>query len=217
MPILDSISRILINQEIRERLKTQGFEPKGWLGLWTVIKGHFQRFTIYNPLGLVAATAFMVTLKNPWWHASIHQDHHSINAYAFVLRHNLPPEGWEYIIETPHPAIVILLLMLFGNWFLSFWGSTMSGRKGKWFLLIAGAFMLLYTAGFCGALFYACNRVGRPVVGQFSIQAGVEVVIQVFFLKAYYQAIGAAALVALSSLIHGWIPIRLHGRLDKKR
>ena len=215
MRFLDSISRTLMDQETRESFTIQGLEPQGWPGLWEVLQGHFRRFTIYNPLGLAAATAFMFNLKNSWWHASIHHDHHSIDAFAFVLSHNLPPEGWEYIIETPRPAIVVFLLMLLGNWLLSFWGSTMAGRKGKLFLLLAGAFMLLYTAGFYGALFYACHRVGRPVVGQFSIQAGVEVVVQVYFLKAYYQAIGAAALVALSSLIHGWIPIRLHGRSSR--
>jgi hypothetical protein len=219
MQILNFISRLLIDQETREKFQGQVLQPDGWSGLWAVLKGHFERLTIHNPLGLAAATAFMFTLKNPWWHASIHQDHHSINAYAFFLSHNLPPEAWEYVIETPRPAIVILLLMLLGNWLLSFWGSTMSGWKGKRFLLLAGIFMLLYTAGFYGSLLYACHRVGRPVVGQFSIQAGVEVVAQVFFLKAYYQAIGTAAVVALSCLIHGWIPVRFHGdssRADSK-
>jgi len=210
MKILDFISRILMDQKTHDKFAVQGREPQGWSGLWAVLRGHFERFAIYNPLGLLAATAFMFTLKNPWWHASIHQDHHSINAYAFVLSHNLPPEAWEYIIQTPRPAIIVLLLMLLGNWLLSFWGSTMAGPKGKRFLLLAGILMLLYTAGFYGSLLYACQRVGRPVVGQFSIQAGVEVVVQVFFMKAYYQAIGAAAVVALSSLIHGWFPVRLH-------
>lgn len=205
-----------MDQKTHEKFTIQRREPQGWSDLWAVLRGHFERFAIYNPLGLVAATTFMFNLKNPWWHASIHQDQYSINAYAFVLSHNLPSEAWEYVIETPRPAIVILLLMLLGNWLLSFWGSTMSGRKGKRFLLLGGVFMLIYTAGFYGSLLYACHRVGKPVVGQFSIQAGVEVIAQVFFLKAYYQAIGAAALTALSSLIHGWIPIRLHRRSSNK-
>jgi hypothetical protein len=209
MQILHFISRLLIDQKTREKFATQGREPQGWSGLWAVLRGHFERFAIYNPLGLVAATVFIYNLKNPWWHASIHQDHYSINAYAFVLSHNLPSEALEFIIETPRPAILLLLLMLMGNWLLSFWGSTMAGRKGKRFLLLAGVLMLLYTAGFYGALFYACQRVGKPVTGPFSIQAGVEVAVQVFFMKAYYQAIGAAAVVALSSLIHGWIPVSL--------
>jgi hypothetical protein len=72
--------------------------------------------------------------------------------------------------------------------------------------------MLLYTAGFYGSLVYACQRVGKPVTGQFSVQAGVEVPVQVYFMKAYYRAIGAAAVVALSSLIQGWIPIPFHRR-----
>jgi hypothetical protein len=210
MRILDSISRILMDQRTQEKFSMQGQQPQGWSGFWAVLRAHFERFTVYNPLGLAAATAFIYTLKNPWWHASVQQDHYSINAYAFVLSHNFPPEALEFIIETPRPAIVLLLLMLLGNWLLGFWGSTMAGRKGKRLLLLAGIFMLLYTAGFYGSLLYACQRVGRPVTGQFSIQAGVEVAVQVFFMKAYYQAIGAAALVALSSLIHGWIPIRLH-------
>ncbi len=210
--MLNSISRILMSPETRQKFSVQGQEPQGWSGLWAVLRAHFERFTVYNPLGLVAATVFIYNLKNPWWHASIHQDHHSINAYAFVLSHNLPAEALEFIIETPRPAIVLLLLMLLGNWLLGFWGSTMAGRKGRRFLLLAGIFMLLYTAGFYGSLLYACQRVGKPVTGQFSIQAGVEVAAQVFFMKAYYRAIGAAAVVALSSLIHGWIPIPLHRR-----
>ena len=212
MRILNFISRILMSLETRQKFSIQGQEPRGWSGLWAVLRAHFERFTVYNPVGLLAATAFIYSLKSPWWHASVQQDHYSINAYAFVLSHNFPPEALEFIIETPRPAIVLLLLMLLGNWLLGFWGSTMAGRKGKRLLLLTGIFMLLYTAGFYGSLLYACQRVGRPVTGQFSIQAGVEVAVQVFFMKAYYQAIGAAALVALSSLIHGWIPIPFHRR-----
>jgi hypothetical protein len=212
MKILDFISRILMSPEARQRFSAQGQEPQGWSGLWAVLRSHFERFTVYNPLGLVAATAFIYNLKNPWWHASIHQEHHFINAYAFVLSHNLPAEALEYIIETPRPAIVLLLLMLLGNWLLGFWGSTMAGQKGKRFVLLAGILMLLYTAGFYGSLLYACQRVGKPVTGQFSMQAGMEVAVQVFFMKAYSHAIGAAVLVALSSLIHGWLPIHFHGK-----
>jgi len=208
--MLNSISRILMGPEARQKFSAQGQEPQGWSGLWGVLRAQFERFVIYNPLGLAAATAFIYNLKNPWWHASVQQDHYSINAYAFVLSHNFPPEALEFIIETPRPAIVLLLLMLLGNWLLVFWGSTMAGRKGKRFLLLAGILMLLYTAGFYGSLVYACQRVGKPVTGQFSVQAGVEVAVQVYFMKAYYRAIGAAAVVALSSLIHGWIPIPLH-------
>jgi hypothetical protein len=210
MRILNSISRILMDQKTHDKFATQGQEPRGWSGLWAVLRAHFERFAIYNPLGLVAATAFIYNLKNPWWHASIHQDHYSINAYAFVLSHNLPSEALEFIIETPRPAIILLLLMLLGNWLLGFWGSTMAGPKGKRFLVFAGILMLLYTAGFYGSLLYACQRVGKPVTGQFSIQAGVEVAVQVYFMKAYYHAIGAAAVLALSSLTHGWFPVRLH-------
>jgi hypothetical protein len=216
MRILDSLSRILISQESRQKFLSQGQEPHGWPGLWAVLKGHFEGFTIYNPLGLAAATVFIFNLKNPWWHASIHHDRFFINAYAFILTHNLPPEGWRYIIETPRPAVVLLLLMLLGNWLLGFWGSTLSGGKGKRFLIFGGVFMLLYTAGFYGSIFYACHRVGRPVEGEFSIQAALmQVTGQFYFAKAYFYAIGAAALVALSSLIHGWIPIRLIGHSSK--
>jgi hypothetical protein len=215
MRILDSFSRFLMSQESREKFLSQGREPHGWPGLWAVLKAHFAGFTIYNPLGLAAATVFLFNLKNPWWHASIHHDYYSINAYAFVLTHNLPPEAWEYVIETPRPAVVVLLFMLLGNWLLGFWGSTLSGGKGKRFLIFAGLFMLLYTASFYGSLFYACHRVEMPVVGQFPIKTRVGVVGQLYFQKAYFYAIGAAALVALSSLIHGWIPIRLAGHSSK--
>jgi hypothetical protein len=216
MRILDSLSRFLMSQESGQKFLSQGREPHGWPGLRAVLEDHFKGFTIYNPLGLAAATFFAFNLKNPWWHASIQNERLFINAYAFILTHNLPPEGWRYIIETPRPAVVLLLLMLLGNWLLSFWGSTLSGRKGKRFLIFAGVFMLLYTAGFYGSLFYACHRVGRPVVGQFSIQAALtQVVGQFYFEKAYFYAIGAGALVALSSLIHGWIPLRFAGHSSK--
>ncbi len=216
MRILDSLSRFLMSQQSREKFLSRGREPHGWPGLLEVLKGHFVGFTIYNPLGLATATFFIFNLKNPWWHASIQNERLFINAYAFILTHNLPPEGWSYIIETPRPAVVLLLLILLGFWLLSFWGSTLSGRKGKRFLIFTGVFMLLYTAGFYGSLFYACHRVGRPVVGQFSIQAALtQVVAQFYFEKAYFYAIGAGALVALSGLIHGWIPIRLAGHSSK--
>ena len=205
-----------MSQESHEKFLSQGREPHGWPGLWAVLKGHFEGFTIYNPLGLAAATFFIFNLKNPWWHATIQNERFFINAYAFILTHNLPPEGWRYIIETPRPAVVVLLLMLLGNWLLSFWGSSLSGGKGKRFLIFAGVLMLLYTAGFYGSIFYACHRVGRPVGGQFSIQAALTQVTGEFYIeKAYFYAIGAAALVALSSLTHGWIPIRLAGHSSK--
>ncbi len=216
MRIWDSLSRFLMSEQSREKFLSQGREPHGWPGLWTVLKSHFEGFTIYNPLGLAAATFFTFNLKNPWWHASIHHDHYSVNAYAFILSHHLPPEAVQYVIETPRPAVVLLLLMLLGFWLLSFWGSTLSARKGKRFLIFAGVFMLLYTAGFYGSLFYACHRIGKPVVGTFSIQATLMMVEgRFYFEKAYFYAIGAAALVALFSLIHGWIPIRLAGPASK--
>ena len=205
-----------MSQESREKFQSRGQEPHGWTGLWAVLKGHFEGFTIYNPLGLTAATFFIFNLKNPWWHASLHHDHYSVNAYAFILSHHLPPEALHYVIETPRPAVVLLLLLLLGYWLLSFWGSTLPGRKGKRFLLFTGVFMLLYTAGFYGSLFYACHRIGKPVVGTFPIQATLMMVEgRFYFEKAYFYAIGAAGLVALSSLIHGWIPIRFVGHSSK--
>jgi hypothetical protein len=66
------------------------------------------------------------------------------------------------------------------------------------------------------SLFYACHRVGRPVEGQVSIQAEMtQVTGEFYFVKAYFYAIGAAVLVAVSSLIHGWVPIRLAGHSPK--
>ena len=205
-----------MSQQSLEKFLSEGREPHGWPGLRAVLKAHFKGFTIYNPLGLAVATFFIFNLKNPWWHASLHHDHYSVDAYAFILSHHLPPEALHYVIETPRPAVVLLLLLLLGYWLLSFWGSTLPGRKGKRFLLFTGVFMLLYTAGFYGSLFYACHRIGKPVVGTFPIQATLMMVEgRFYFEKAYFYAIGAGALVALSSLIHGWIPIRLAGHSSK--
>lgn len=202
--------KILIDDSTRRRLQGKGKEIRGLRGLLRVFSGHFHHLTLYNPLGLLAGIVFTASVLKPWWHASIHEETHSINAYAFILKHDLPPEGMKYIIETPLPAVVFLLLVLSGYLFLAFWGSTMAGKKGRLYMVWTGACMLIYTAGFFGALLFACHRIGRPVLGQFTIQDMVEVVIHSYFLPPYYYAIGSGIFCLLSSLTHGWITVRFY-------
>ena len=210
--LLNLLVRILADDATRSRLQQEGKEIKGFHGLVRVFLGHFHHLTLYNPLGLLAGVAFTASIFRPWWHAGIHEGTHRINAYAFILSHDLPSEGMKYIIETPLPAVVILLLVLSGYLFLVFWGSTMAGRKGKFYIAWSGVFMLVYVAGFYGSLLFACYRIGEPVSGQFTVQDMVEVIVHTYFLPPYYYAIGAGILCLISSLTHGWVSIRFYTR-----
>lgn len=213
MKLFNPLIRILIDDPARRRFQQEGKDITGFRGLLRVFPEHFHRLTLYNPLGFLAGVAFIASIFNPWWHATVGEGRYSIDAYAFILNHNLPPEGWKYIIETPLPAVVILLLALSGYIFLVFWGATMAGNKGRLYVVASGLLMLTYISGFYGTLLFACHRVGQPVSGEFIIYRSMaKVIINKYFLPSYYYAIGAGVLCSLSSLTHGWIPIRLHGR-----
>jgi len=213
MNLFDPLIKILIDDSLRERFQQEGKDIKGFRGLLRVFPGHLHLLTLYNPLGLLAGVAFAASLFNPWWHGSVREGRHSIDAYAFFLSHDLPHEGMKYIIETSLPVVVILLLGLSGYLFLVFWGSTMAGMKGRLFVASGGLPMLIYTAGFYGTLLFACHSVGQPVTGQFVIYQGMaRVNVHTYFLPSYYYAIGAGILCLLSSLIHGWLPIRFYRR-----
>ena len=212
MRFVDFLIRIFIDQRTRERLSLQGIEPRGFRGVIHTITGHFDGFTLYNPFALIAGITFFASIFFPWWYSVVYQHGYHIAAYAFILTHNLPAEGYEFIIETPKIVVVVLFLMLLGNLFLAFWGSTMEGTKGRIFVAVAGLFMLLYTGGFYLSLLYACSRVDVPVVGQVIIQHGVDVVVMMLFRKPYSVAIGAGVACLISSLLHGLLKIPLHTR-----
>jgi len=155
MKLFNPLIRILIDDPTRRRLQQEGKDIKGFQGLLRVFPGHFHRLILYNPLGFLAGVAFIASIFNPWWHATVGEGRYRIDAYAFILNHNLPPAGWKYIIETPLPAVVILLLALSGYIFLVFWGTTMVGNKGRLYVVGSGALMLTYIAGFYGTLLFA--------------------------------------------------------------
>jgi hypothetical protein len=189
-------------------------EPETFADLWFVFRNHFQGLTLYNPLGLLAGIVFTACIFKPWWYAALHMDYFTIRAYPFILRHDLPSDSLDYVIETPLVGVAFLLWLLLSYLFLAFWGSTLPGKKGRLFLIACGIFMLLYTAGFYIALWYATHRVHLPVTGYSSVPATVQVDIHMHFLSPYFIAIGAGVVCLLSALIHGLAKIRLGRRSD---
>ncbi len=184
-------------------------EPQTFVDLWFVFRNHFRGLTLYNPLGLLAGIVFTASIFKPWWYAAMHMDYYFIRAYPFILRHDLPSDALEYIIQTPFVGVAFLLWLLLSYLFLAFWGSTLPGKKGRLFLIADGLFMLLYTAGFYLALWYSTNRVNLPVTGYSSIPATIQIDIHMHFLTPYYVAIGAGSVCLFSALIHGLARIRL--------
>jgi len=185
-------------------------EPGTFADLGFVFRNHFRGLTLYNPLGLLAGIVFTACIFKPWWFAALDRDYFFIHVYPFILRHDLPSDALEYIIQTPLVGVVLLLSILFGYLFVAFWGSTLPGKKGRLFLIADGIFMLLYTVGFYGALWYAMHRVNLPVTGYSFVSASIQVDIHMHFLTPYAIAIGAGAACIFSSLLHGIFKIRLH-------
>ena len=212
MQIVDILTRLLIDPATQERLAGRG--AAGWRGLIQALGGHFHELSLYNPLGLASGIVFFATIFHPWWYSGIYGGAYTIRAFPYLLRHNLPPEGLTYVIETPVIAVIVLFLLLCGYLLLAFWGSTMAGRKGRLFLLWNAICMLLYTVGFYLALLYACSRSGLPVVGQSQIQYTVPVDVVMYFLPPYRVAIAAGVAGLLSPLLHGLVtlpPVRERG------
>ncbi len=212
MKWIQILIRIFIDPETKETLEKAPEKMRGFQGVGNVLAGHFRRPTLFNPAGLLAALVFTGTLFHPWWVAFVYNNEYTIGAYAFILSHNLPSEGVVYVIETPVAAVILLVLLLAGYLFLAFWGSTMKGKKGKLILFWTGVFMLLYTAGFYGALLFATHRVDVPVTGYSYIVHTVQVDIYMAFTRAYVTAVGAAVACLLSPLLHGRPAIPLHRR-----
>jgi hypothetical protein len=200
----------IYGDESSRRVLWEGNREPGTLAdLWFIFRNHFRGLTLYNPLGLLAGIVFTACIFKPWWYAALHMDYFTIRAYPFILRHDLPSDSLDYVIETPLVGVAFLLWLLLSYLFLAFWGSTLPGKKGRVFLMADGLFMLLYTAGFYIAIWYATNRVHLPVTGYSSVAATVQVDIHMHFLGPYYIAIGAGAVCLLSALIHGLGRIRL--------
>ena len=215
MKIVDWLSNLLMDLDTKRDLETAGREPKGFRGLLMVISGHFRHLTLYNPIGVLAGAAFLVSTLKPWWHATVLGgafvgSGRTLDAFAFYLAHNVPPEGWRFIIETPIAATVALVCGLLGYFFIVLWGATSPEKKGKLFVASGGLLMLIYTAGFFSAVFFACYRIGGTSLEAFPLEATVPVTVEPRFMPSYYYAIGAGVACLLSSLIHGMITIRLH-------
>jgi len=211
MKWLNFVTALLADEKTKQTLWCDDAAPRGLRGLLQVIREHFRHLTLYNPLALMAGVVFAVSLFYPWWIAKVYDNYYTISAYAFILRHDLPPEGLDYVIETPVVAVACLLFLLAGYLFLTFWGSTLEGKKGRLFLIFTGLCMLLYTAGFLGALLFALHRVGLPLTGTSSIIYTVEVDIIMSFSPAYLVAIGAGIVCTVSALLHNLCHIRLTG------
>jgi hypothetical protein len=214
MKLFDFLTRILIDDSTRGRLQEEGKEIKGFRGLLRVFPGHFHNPTLYNPLALLAGVAFIATFNSPWWHATVDKGRISIDAFAFALRHTVPPIGRIFIIETPPAFSAFMLLSVLLYFLIVFWGATMAGMKGRLFVVAGGLLMLLYIAGFSGAVFFAVYRIGGGLSEEFHVYSylGRRIDVRPFFLPTYYWAIGAAAICLLSSLIHGLLPIRFYRR-----
>lgn len=214
MGLFDFLSKVLIDESTRRRLQEEGKEIKGFRGFLRVFPGHFHNPTLYNPLALLAGIAFIATLQNPWWHATVDEGRISIDAFGYALKHTVPPIGRVFIIETPLAFSAFMLLGVLVYFLIVFWGSTMAGMKGRLFVALGGLLMLVYTAGFYGAIFFAVYRIGGGVTEDFHVYSYLmrKIDVHPFFLPTYFWAIGAGAVCLLSSLIHGWLPIRFYRR-----
>ena len=205
--------RLIADRNTTERIEQETGRPLRIGDLGKVLRGHFQRFTIYNPLALVAGMVFFATLIYPWWYAVMYNDLYTVQAFPFILKHSVPLDlGASYIIETPPVAVVFLLCLLAVYALILFWGSTLSGVKGALYVAVAGLCMLLYTAGFYGSIWYAADHVGMPMTGYSWIFHEVQIDIRMAFTREYSIAIGAGATCLILSLIHGLLPIRFYRR-----
>jgi hypothetical protein len=204
-----------MDEDVKSDFQAKNEEPNGFRGLLLVFLRHFHHLTLYNPIACIAGITFLASTLNPWWHATVIGGAfvgtgRTLDAFAFYLSHNVPPEGWRFIIETPISASVVLVLGLLGYFFIVLWGATSAKKKGKRFVACGGLLMLIYTAGFFGTIFFACYRIGGSALKEFPLEATFPVTVEPLFLKSYYFAIGSGIVCLLSSLIHGMPTVRLH-------
>jgi hypothetical protein len=217
MKIIDSLSRLLIDEETQRKLRAEGKEPMGFRGLLAVIHEHVRHLTVYNPLAILAGAAFLASARKPWWHASVSGGAflgggRTLDGYPFYLKHTVPPEGWRFLIETPILLSAVLICGLLLYFLIVVWGGTSAGNKGRLFVAAGGLLMLIYTAGFFSTVYLACYRIGGTPLEDFTLVATLPVTVHPQFMCPYYYAIGAGIVCLLSSLIHGWSTIRLSKR-----
>jgi len=211
----DRLSELLMDEETARGFQSEGSEPKGFRGLLRVFGRHFRRLTLSNPLAVLAGAAFLASTFYPWWRVTIIGGAfvgtgRTLDAFAFYYKHNIPPEGWRFVIEMPLFASVATAGLLLVYFLIVLWGATSAGKKGKLFVACGGLLMLLYTAGFFGIVFFACYRIGGTSLREFPLAATFPVVVAPVFLPAYFAAICAGAVCLFSSLIHGKATLRLH-------
>lgn len=215
MNFADRLSKLLMDEDTAEELRAMGREATGWQGLLRILGGHIRRLTVYNPLALISAAAFLATTMYPWWHVTIIGgafvgSGRTLDAFAFHYRHTIPPEGWRFLIEMPLFASVLTASLLVIYFLIVFWGATSPARKGRLFVACGGLLLLLYAAGFFGTVFLACFRIGGTSLEEFPLAATFPVVVSPVFLPAYFYAIGSGTVCLLSALIHGKPKLRLH-------
>jgi hypothetical protein len=215
MKTVDRLSKLLMDEESARSFQAEGSEPEGLRGFLRVLGGHFRRLTLSNPLALLAGAAFLTTTFYPWWRITIIGGAfvgtgRTLDAFAFYFKHNIPPEGWRFVLQMPLVASVGGAVLLLVYFLIIFWGATSAGKKGRRFVACGGLLLLLYTVGFFGTTYFACYRIGGTSLAEFPLAATFPVVVAPDYLPPYFAAIGAAAVCLLSSLIHGKAAIRLH-------
>jgi hypothetical protein len=215
MKISDRLSKLLMDEETARDFRAEGSEPRGLRGLLQVLGRHFRRLTLSNPVAVLAGAAYLASTFYPWWRVTIIGGAfvgtgRTLDAFAFYYRHNIPPEGWRFLIEMPLIASVAAAGLLLVYFLIILWGATSAGKKGKLFVAGGGLLLLFYTAGFFGTVFFACYRIGGTPLKEFPLAATFPVVVVPVFLPAYFAAIGAGAVCLFSSLIHGKAALRLH-------
>ena len=215
MKIFDRLINLLMDEDTKKDFQAEGREPTGFRGSLMIVSGHCRHLTLYNPFAVLAGAAFLASTLNPWWHATVIGGAfvgtgRTLDAFAFYLKHNVPPEGWRFIIETPLPVSVILVFGLLGYFLIVLWGATSAKKKGKLFVACGSFLMLIYGGGFFGTVLFACYRIGGTPLEAFPLEATFPVTVEPRFLPSYYYAIGSGLMCLLSSLIHGRLKIRLH-------
>lgn len=215
MKTVDRLSKLLMDEETTRDFQAEGREPEGFRGLLQVLGRHFHRFTLCNPLAVLAVAGFLATTFLPWWRITIIGGAfvgtgRTLDAFAFYYKHNIPPEGWRFVLQMPLVASVGAAVLLLVYFLIVLWGATMAGKKGKLFVAGGGLLMLLYTVGYFGTTYFACYRIGGTSLAEFPLAATFPVVVAPDYLPPYFAAIGAGAVCLLSSLIHGKAALRLH-------
>lgn len=172
-----------------------------------------------NPLAVICGLMILVSTFYPWWTATIigfqRGLKYVVKAYPYVLSvpENFPGVWKMGIIETPYVAELGLKGFLIACIASCFLCSVLGGGRGKRLLLATGILFLLYTAGFFGSLYYACDMriasiTGRPVPVQGSTFIPLVGDITTKFQPAFYLAIAAGLLCVVSTLFYGKLTLK---------